>query len=392
MKYTLNSQEYNEMFRSASETFDQELIKRDLAIKNMNKKLMIIDYANEFMERKLNQIEESTKNNYASTSGYNSQVVSFDASYGTTYNKFGATVHPKFKKEPIDIFNLKLTTGNTMFKNSLKCIVDGRQIDDEDDEYNYVNFLIADNSIDKKIMFNEHYLNKGENKLDKALLKIEYYIDPNSKLSLGMSRFNVIEVDPYIYGAYNIDSIEIFTLSETEGIISETPIKSLGGISNIGKTRIILDEKVKFSKVTFVFDLTNVETHKNHDIIYPFGLRHIHFYEADFIEDSYVIVPIRANDYIEYIHNDITIYHAGDTLETTCDFYDIEFYTDFINNTLTGKVYTSSEAQSYRITKNTKILYAKIPLIWKNKANDSRQYLSLTGIKFNYVVDETIFL
>ena len=226
MKFTLNSQEYNEMFKTASETFDQELIKRDLAIKNMNKKLMIIDYANEFMERKLNQIEESTKNNYASTSGYNSQVVSFDASYGTTYNKFGATVHPKFKKEPIDIFNLKLTTGNTMFKNSLKCIVDGRQIDDEDDEYNYVNFLIADNSIDKKIMFNEHYLNKGEGKLDKALLKIEYYIDPNSKLSLGMSRFNVIEVDPYIYGAYNIDSIEIFTLSETEGIISETPIKS----------------------------------------------------------------------------------------------------------------------------------------------------------------------
>ena len=59
---------------------------------------------------------------------------------------------------------------------------------------------------------------------------------------------------------------------------------------------------------------------------------------------------------------------------------------------MTGKVYTSSEAQSYRITKNTKILYAKIPLIWKNKANDSRQYLSLTGIKFNYVIDETIFL
>ena len=53
MKYTLSSQEYNELFRTASETFDAELIKRDLAIKNMSKKLMIIDYANEFIERKL---------------------------------------------------------------------------------------------------------------------------------------------------------------------------------------------------------------------------------------------------------------------------------------------------------------------------------------------------
>jgi hypothetical protein len=77
---------------------------------------------------------------------------------------------------------------------------------------------------------------------------------------------------------------------------------------------------------------------------------------------------------------------------TTCEFYNIEFYTDFINNTLTGKVYTSSDAQAYRIAKNTKVLYAKIPLIWVNEATKDKQYLSLSGILFNYTVDENIFI
>ena len=202
----------------------------------------------------------------------------------------------------------------------------------------------------------------------------------------------MIEIDPYIYGAYSIDYIEVFALNEVNGIISETPLKTVYSIKNIGKTRVILDEKVKFSKVILHFDLSNVKTQINNIDIYPFGLRHIHFYEADFIENSTVIVPIRANDYIEYIYNDIILYHAGDPIETTCEYYGIEIYTDFINNTLTGRVYTSSDAQAYRIAKNTKVLYAKVPLIWFNKANKDKKYLSLSGILFNYTVDENIMI
>jgi hypothetical protein len=375
MKYTLNSQEYNEIFKNASETFDAELIKRDLAIKNMSKKLMIIDCANEFIERKLDSVNSSIE--------YNNNLVTFNVGAVGTFNQFGYSVHPQFKKDPIDIFNLKLTSGNTMFKNSLICKVNGERVDNPEDDFYYINFLVSDNSIEKRILFNEHVDNK---------LKIEYEIDPNNKLALGAARFNVIEIDPYIYGAYTIDFIEIFSLSEIDGIVSEIPIKTIYSIDNIGKMRVILDEKVKFSKVVFHFDLENVKTQRENMDVYPFGLRHIHFYEADFLEDSHVIVPIRAKDYIEYIYNDITIYHAGVPLISTCEYYGIEFYTDYINNTLTGKVYTSSDAQAYRIAKNTKVLYAKIPLIWTNKANDNKQYLSLTGILFNYTVDENIFI
>ena len=375
MKYTLSSQEYNEIFRTANKKFDEEMAKRDVIMNNISKKLMIMNYANEFIENKIT--------NFNNTIDYDSKLTTFNAEAYGVFNQYGFTVHPKFKNDPIDIFNLKLTTGNTMFKNSLTCKV-YKNIGNEDegeDNTDYINILMSDNNIEKKIIFEE---------LNTEKIKIEYVL--NSKASLGMSRFNMIEIDPYIYGAYTVDYIEIFTLNEVNGMVSEKPIKTIYTISNIGKLRVILDEKVKFSKVVFHFDLKNVKTQINNIDIYPFGLKHIHFYEADFIENSSVIVPIRANDYIEYIYNDVVLYHAGDPIETTCEYYGIEIYTDYINNTLAGRVYTSSDAQAYRIAKNTKVLYAKVPLIWTNKANDDRQYLSLTGILFNYTVDENIFL
>ena len=363
IKHTLSSQEYNEMFKEAAKNFDEEMIKRDIAIKNMSKKLMIINYANEFIETKIASLNNSIESN--------NMLVTFKNDLGGSYNQFGYVVHPKFKKEPIDIFNLKLTSGNTMFKNSLKCKIN----DVEDDTY--INFLMADNALEKEIIFEE---------FKEETLTLEYTL--NSEVSLGTMRFNVIEIDPYIYGAYTIDYIEFFSLNELNGTITETPIKTVYSIKDIGKTRIILDDKIKFSKVVFHFNLIGFRTQVNNIDIYPFGLKHIYFYEADFLDDSTVIIPIRSKDYIEYIYNDITLYHAGEPIQSTTDYYNIEFYTDFINNTLTGKVYTSSSAAAYRIAKNTKVLYAKVPLIWANKATITKQYLSLTGILFNYVVDE----
>jgi hypothetical protein len=349
------------------DSFDEEMIKRDIAINNMTKKLMIINYANEFIENKISSINSGSE--------YNTKLVTFNNDLGGSFNQYGYTVHPKFKQEPIDIFNLKLMSGNSMFKNSLTC-----KVNDEPND-KYVNFLIADNSVEKEIIFDE---------LKEDSIKIEYTL--NNKVALGTARFNMIEIDPYIYGAYTISLIEFYTLNEENGIISELPIKSVDSITNIGKTRIILDEKIKFSKVVFHFNLTGFKTQINNIDVYPFGLKHIHFYEADFLDNSTVIVPIRAQDYIEYIYNDIKIYHAGAPIESTCDYYDIEIYTDFINNTLTGRIYTSSDAQLYRIAKNTKVLYAKVPLIWTNQANKDKQYLSLSGILFNYTTDESTFI
>lgn len=370
MKYTLNSQEYNDIFKNAQEKFDSEMLKRDKMIADMNKKLMIINYANEFINDKIDRINVGAY--------YNNKLKVFDQDISGSYNQYGYMVHPKFKSDPIDIFNLKLSDGNSMFKESIIiCKVDG-----EDNE-EYKNLLVNDTSPAKEILFKERL---------KPDITISYEINPDVKVSLGTMRFNVIEIDPYISGAYDILKIEIFTMDSTTAAVADMPSIIIEGIENIGKTRVVLDEKVKFSRVVFHFSVRDYATEVNNVPIYPFGLKHIHFYEANFLEDSCAIIPIRSNDYFEYIYNDITLYSALGQIRTTTDYYNIEFYTDFDNNTLTGRVYTSSEAQAYRIIKNTKVLYAKVPLIWTNTVTNERKYLSLSGILFNYTTEESILL
>ena len=367
MKYTLNSQEYNDIFKTAQEKFDLEMLKRDKMLSDMNKKLMIINYANEFINDKVDRINAGIY--------YNNKLKVFDQGTSGLFNQYGYMIHPKFKSTPIDIFNLKLADGNSMFKNSLICKVNG--VDNE----KYINVLVNENSLHKEIIFDE---------LVEPEITISYEL--NSKVSLGTMRFNVIEIDPYISGACDIKRIDIYTMDTSTANIKETPTHVIEGIENIGKTRIILNEKVRFSKVVFTFSVQDFTTEVNGIKLYPFGLKHIHFYEANFLEDSCAIVPIYSNDYFEYIYNDITLYTAQGKIETTTDYYNIEFYTDYENNTLTGRVYTSSEAQTYRIVKNTKVLYAKIPLLWKNAVTNDKNYLSLTGILFDYTTEESLIL
>lgn len=366
MKYTLNSQDYNDIFKNAQETFDNEMLKRERAINDMSKKLMIINYTNEFINNKIDRINAGIY--------YNNKLKVFDNNVSGMYSQYGYIVHPKFKSNPIDIFNLKLTDGKSMFKNSIIC-----KVNDVENE-SYVNLLVNETSLYKEILFEEMIDSK---------ISISYEL--NSKVSLGTMRFNVIEIDPYISGAYNIDKIEIYTMDSASAAIKIDPTMVIEGINEIGKTRIILDNKMKFSKVVFTFSV-NFKSEINGIDIYPFGLKHIHFYEANFLESSSAIIPIYAGDYFEYIYNDIVLYSALGKIETTADYYNIEFYTNYEGNTLTGRVYPSSEAQAYRIVKNTKTLYAKIPLFWENSVTNEKKYLSLTGILFNYTTEESLIL
>ena len=378
MKYTLDSQAYNDIFKNAQEKFDNEMIKREKIIENMSKKLMIINYTNEFINNKIDTMDVGMLNAKAY---HNNKLVVFDKGISGMYNQYGYMIHPRFKSEPIDIFNLKLTDGNSMFKNSLIC----KYNDNEEKGAQYLNLLVSDTSIAKEILFEK---NTNE------ITTISYEINSNNKVSLGTMRFNVIEIDPYISGAYDIEQINIYTMNSDTATVNATPSIEIRNVQAIGKTRIILNEKVRFSKVEFTFK-NNFKTDLGGLDIYPFGLKHIHFYEANFLEDSVAIIPIYSNDYFEYIYNDIKLYTAEGIKEDIVDNYGIEFYTDFDNNTLTGRVYPSSEAQAYRIAKNTKTLYAKVPLLLDNKDSNGktvRTYLSLTGILFDYSTEESIIL
>lgn len=359
----MSSKELNDTLKESQDKAKEIDAQIQAIKKDITKKISIVTYVNEFSDRKTDVINAGIM--------VDPKTVSFDYNCSGMYKDYGYMVHPEFKKEPIDIFNLKLLTGDTMFKNSMIARVN----DIENEKYN--NLLMADNSIQKEILFDE---------LKESTISLSYELD--NTVALGTARFNVIEIDPYINGAYDILSVEIYTLDKT-GQIGAEPTKTLNGFEHIGKTRIILEDKMKFSKVVFNFK-NNFKTESNGVSIYPFGLKHIHFLEADFITDSFIIAEIRSDKFIEYIYDDIKLFTTSGVVEANMNEYKVEVYTDFDYKTLTGRVYPSSDAGVNRIAKNTKVLYAKIPLIKKNDANDDKEYLGLNGIKFNYVSSEEI--
>lgn len=362
----MSSQELNKIFKNAQ--VDNVMFENKLqAIKeDMSKKINIIKYENAFINKKLDVIDTGLI--------ANDSLVSFNKNSYGLFNEYGYMIHPKFKKTPTDIMNLKLPEGDNYFKEEgIITKVNGVE------NPSYTNILMADNHITKKITFDEF---NTEN------ISLEFSL--SNELLLGVMRFNTIEIDPYIYGAYDLLSIDIYTLDETNNITSE-PTMILDGFDNIARTRIILKEKVKFTKVVFNFKV-NYKTEKNFVDIFPFGLKHIHFYEADYVEDSFVITQFITDKFIEYVMNDMTLYTTQGKLDIDAKDYGIEVYTDYENNTLMGKVNLSTEASIYRIPKNTKTIYIKIPLLQKNIKTKEKTYLCLNGVGLNFTTNQEIIL
>ena len=361
----MNSQELNEIFKKSQDKnieFEKELqtIKND-----MSKKINIIKYENAFINQKLDTIDTGLI--------ANQNLVSFtNNSYGS-FNEYGYMVHPKFKTTPIDIMNLKLPNGDNFFRTGIIAKVNDIEKSD------YISILMADNHVSKTIVFEE---------FDTDQIKLEYSL--TNEYTLGTMRFNTIEIDPYIYGAYDLLSIEIYTLDQTNNISVE-PTLILDGFNNIGRTRIILPEKIKFTKVIFNFKI-NFKTEKNFVNIYPFGLKHIHFFEAEYIDSSFIITEFITDKFIEYVMNDMTLYTTQGKIDIKANQLNIEVYTDYENNTLINKVNLSSDAAIYRIAKNTKTLYIKIPLIKKDDATNTKTYYCLNGLELNFTTNEEIIL
>lgn len=361
----MNSKELNNIFREAQDK-SVEFEKTLQAIKNdMGKKINIIKYENEFINQKLDVIDAGII--------ANDKIASFNNNAYGYFNSYGYMVHPKFKKAPTDIINLKLPNGDNFFREGIIAKVN------DIERPNYTSILMADNHVSKSIVFEE---------FDTSNIKLEYSL--SNEYTLGVMRFNTIEIDPYIYGAYDLMSIDIYTLDETNNITSE-PTMILDGFSNIARTRIILPEKIKFTKVVFNFKV-NFKTEKNFVDIYPFGLKHIHFYEADYTESSYVITQFTADKFVEYVMNDMVMYTTQGKKAINANEYGIEVFTDYENNNTLGKVNLSSDAAIYRIPKNTKTLYVKIPLIKKDVKTNKKEYLCLNGLELNFTTNQEIIL
>ncbi len=365
--YKMSSQDLNKEFASKKEKIDEIQIAINEYKNDINKKLMIVNYSLEVANNKMTMLG----------AGINADktLIAFDNNVFNNgmHEQYCYEIHPKFKTTPIDIFNLNLSNGGSMFKQAITCTVNG--IANEE----WINVLQAENVPTKKIIFDEYFTDTVE---------VAYTIDPTA--SWGTSRFNLIEIDPYINGIYTIESIDCYSI-DTKNQLSSDPVKSFSNIENIGKTRLILDEKIRFGKVVFKFKI-NFKAHVNDSAVYPFGIKHIFFKDADFVSGSCAIVQARFGDYVEFVEDDITLYTPEGKIETTCSYYGIEAFTTYESNTLLNKIQFSNKAGTYRIPKNTNSIYFKIPLLIENKADNTKIYLCLNGIKVNISTKDLLII
>lgn len=361
----MSSQELNEIYIKARDNSNEVGNKINNMKQDASKKLSILRYQTEYINKVQNSI---------GTGISDPNIIAFDHTSLGNFNDYGSSVHAKFTKTPIDLFNMKLLNGSSMFRDDVFVKVN----DIEKEEYK--NLLLADNNINKKIVFEEFFSD---------IVTVEIELDRTN--ILGSSRFNMIEIDPYMHGAYDILSTNIYTV-DLSGKIENEPAIVLNGFDNISRTRLLLPSKKKFYKITIDFKI-NFKSLKADQEVYPFGLKHLYFYEADFNPNSFVIAEFRSDKFIEYVNDDIKLFTTQGAINTTISEYGIEMYTDYSGNTLNGRVYPSTEAVKNRIAKNTKKLYVKIPLVIFDKStNKIKDYLCLNGIHLDAKTFEEIIL
>lgn len=296
----------------------------------VNKRLSILKHQFNYAMHTLN--EEQLKSGVV-----DNKIILSQAEKRGSYDSYGLTVHPKFATAPRDIFNIKTTTGY-IFKNNISATINGV-------DYPEIIEAIKHDSInDKEFSIKSYNTNT-----------VTIVITPDQSNSLGSLNTNLIEIEPFLPGSFNIESLELY--SAASGILPEQTIEALG---TVGRQRIIFDIKTQITKVVMRIRLL----YQDDTGWYPFGLKHLYFYDADFRDDSYMIVRIDKSKNISYIYDNITIKNQfGTDFSVSCTDEDIEFYSNYDSEIgLNYKIELSlTDSPSY-IATNIKTCFAKIPI------------------------------
>ncbi len=329
-----------EEFNSA--LFNIEKLNIDLAsIKsNMNTKLNVINSYNLYTSNQLENLRLSNiglDNNRYVFARKKDKIV--DGQYGI----YGQTIHAAFAKMPSNVFNFLTETG-PIFKNN--AIVefydknDNEELINRDYKVAYSDMLKYESDTTKNDVFKVF-------EKDTFTMAIQVNIGNLS----GGTNFNMIEFCPYLPGSFNIEAIRIWNVDQYYTQDLDVPYKSISTeYDNVGTMRIALDEKIALYRIEFDIKI-NYQMNG-----YPFGLRHLYFYDADMnTENDYIVLEVNKDDYIGHVGQDIILMTPYGNINTTADQHGIEYYM-FYNN---GAFQTPL---SNPIARNITKFYAKIPL------------------------------
>jgi hypothetical protein len=343
----MSSQDLNDIL---SDTQDKILTMNNgiTTIKNdMQTKLTVLDHEISYLNTSVEQLSNAVPQDGV--------YILLDNNNEGLYSTYCNNVHPYFKKEPINMFNLKPVNSDAIyFKDEMKVAINGVENDF------YKNILKEDTVASKKVFFEEYASSTSiaTDTVGTAYIakdnKITIRVSIDTQKAYGINKFNMIEIDPFLMKSFDIESIKIYDANDV------TATKTIDAITNVGKTRIILDQKYLFRKVEFVI-VPKYSTIKSGEEIIPFGLKHIYFYEADFRNDSYVELSYTSEEYIDYVNNKVDIYTPTGIITTTLLEQDIKIYLDKVNGILTTELEPSENTRK-TISRNIKKIYFKVPI------------------------------
>lgn len=263
-----------------------------------------------------------------------------------SFLKYGVSTHGSLTKNMTNVFNLNISgSGEIFFRNDISVSVNDVTADKYQD-------ILKHESLDREMFFEEF-----------ASPEIKIVIQtPEASKMLGPTRFNMIEIDSFLNGSYDIQSLKLYTIDD-EGEISLSP--ETYSYPSVGKLRIVFPTKRSFYKIEIIAK-SKIEFIKNEKKVYPFGIKHIYFYDADFRSDSFAIVPIQQSGYIAIVKEDVRIRDAAGIRASTLTDEKIEIFADYRNGVLETPIYASTAVQRNEIARNLSTLYAKVPLMNKS--------------------------
>lgn len=360
-------QEYNDLETSIIKQHNSY----DKKLEIMNAVLEYSNYLNNQMSRYIDSLKDGNRINETIFDGetvlkkniYNANKILFaDANKvleaNSNYEKYGNCIHPKIVGNLDNLLNFNSAAGY-IFKNSATVSIN------EEVKEEYIDVLKHDTILNKMPTFSQY-------SSDTVTLTIEFPDNP----IVGSATCNAIEISPFLAGASILKNVTIITTPGTQ--LSNKAIV-VDYDQPLEDTRILFDNTYSIKTMVLNFKLTFV----NNLGMYPFGLRHIYLYNANFdTKNSNIVIKNEYKNLIKYINDNIVISdQTADEVgnryskhSTTCSEMDIKLYSYLSNGNLLYPIETHARDIANQISRNTKVFYADIPV---KKAMYSIEFLKV---------------
>lgn len=360
-------QEYNDLETSIIKQHNSY----DKKLEIMNAVLEYSNYLNNQMSRYIDSLKDGNRINETIFDGetvlkkniYNANKILFADTNkvleaNSNYEKYGNCIHPKIVGNLDNLLNFNSAAGY-IFKNSATVSIN------EEVKEEYIDVLKHDTILNKMPTFYQY-------SSDTVTLTIEFPDNP----IVGSATCNAIEISPFLAGASILKNVTIITTPGTQ--LSNKAIV-IDYDQPLEDTRILFDNTYSVKTMVLNFKLTFV----NNLGMYPFGLRHIYLYNANFdTKNSNIVIKNEYKNLIKYINDNIVISdQTADEVgnryskhNTTCSEMDIKLYSYLSNGNLLYPIETHTRDIVNQISRNTKVFYADIPV---KKAMYSIEFLKV---------------